>query len=67
MLRLRVVCVDGRSDFILLDENDVEVGKLYAGDNAIETMVRFQGARLFLDGKSLKRLQRCVAGGKSNG
>ena len=55
------------SHFLLIDDDTgKEVGRLYGhgmltlSQPEVEAMTRFQNARLALDGKSLKRLQRDV-------
>ena len=67
-MKLKVVYVPGNqhnvtSHFSLVDEDtDEEVGVLYKPDGtlppSVESMTRFQGAKIVLDGKSLKKLQR---------
>ena len=67
-MQLRVVYPDGKfGQFDLLDEATGEkVGYLFADSFVcdhqpkVEAMTRFQNAKLVLDGKSLKRLQRDV-------
>ena len=67
-MKLKVMYTEDKfTAFSLVDDITGEkVGILYANDLAtdhlpkVEAMTRFQGAKLVLDGKSLKRLQKEV-------
>jgi hypothetical protein len=63
-VKIRVVAREGAQGFHLEDEDTGEpLGTLKAeldlkGNPKVDSMTRFQNAKLVVDGKSLKRLQR---------
>ena len=54
-LRLVASAVGGKCD-LLDDDTGQKVGDIFASTVSVEFLSKFQGAKIVLDGKSLKRL-----------